>query len=285
MAPEIIQDEPVQLPSQRPALRRVLVVDDNSTNCRLMQELFGYMQVECQVSTGGEEALGILKKARADHRCFDLIITDYQMPSMDGITLVKEIKSVLKDHAQPFILMLSSLERNLHRAEAEKIGIDLFLSKPVRLNELNQILEAIFGSGATAPPAAESIPVIHRLGANRTIMVAEDEPINMLLISEVLHKMGFSVIKAGNGMEVLKLLQDHDPDIIFMDINMPEMDGYTATRAIRRLDGPHADIPIIALTADAMTEDKQRCLDAGMNSFISKPFRLEEIESVLQQVK
>ncbi|HEY4208576.1 MAG TPA: response regulator, partial [Puia sp.] len=283
LAPEVIHDEPAMSQIQRPALRRVLVVDDNITNCRLMQELFGYMQVECQVSTSGEEALGILTKARADHKCFDLIITDYQMPSMDGITLVKEIKTVLKDHAQPFILMLSSLERNLHREEAEKIGIDLFLAKPVRFNELNQILASIFEDGATAPPAAESIPVIHQLGTNRTIMVAEDEPINMLLISEVLHKMGFKVIKAATGAEVLELLQKHDPDIIFMDINMPEMDGYTATRAIRRLKGPQADTPIIALTADAMTEDKQRCLDAGMNSFISKPFRLEEIEGVLQQ--
>ncbi|HVU53948.1 MAG TPA: response regulator, partial [Puia sp.] len=283
LAPEIMQEEPIQPQTQRSALRRVLVVDDNHTNCRLMQELFGFMQVECLISTSGEEALTILKKARADHKCFDLIITDYQMPSMDGITLVKEIKTILKDHAQPFILMLSSLERNLHREEAERIGIDLFLSKPVRFNELNHILASIFGDSANAPSAAEAIPIIHHLGINRTIMVAEDEPINMLLISEVLHKMGFKVIKATTGAEVLQFLQQHEPDIIFMDINMPEMDGYNATRAIRRLNGPQANIPIIALTADAMTEDKQRCLDAGMNGFISKPFRLEEIEGVLQQ--
>lgn len=283
LAPEIIQDEPVKPQPQRPALRRVLVVDDNLTNCKLLHELFGFMNVECMLSTSGEEALTILKKARADHRCFDLIITDYQMPSMDGITLVKEIKAILKDHAQPFILMLSSLERNLHRDEAERIGIDLFLSKPVRFNELNQILASIFSDGSPTAPAADAIPVIHRVGGNRTIMVAEDEPINMLLISEVLHKMGFRVIKALTGAEVLDLLQQHEPDIIFMDINMPEMDGYTATRAIRRLEGPQSDIPIIALTADAMIEDKQRCLDAGMNGFVSKPFRLEEIESVLQQ--
>jgi CheY-like chemotaxis protein len=283
LAPEIIQEEPAKPHPQRSALRHVLVVDDNLTNCRLMQELFGFMNVECFVSTSGEDALAILKKARTDHKCFDLIITDYQMPSMDGITLVKEIKTILKDHAQPFILMLSSLERNLHRNEAESIGIDLFLSKPVRFNELNQILASIFEDGAPTIPVADPIPVIHQLGSNRTIMVAEDEPINMLLISEVLHKMGFKVIKASTGAEVLQLLQQHDPDIIFMDINMPEMDGYTATRAIRRLEGPQSNIPIIALTADAMIEDKQRCLDAGMNGFVSKPFRLEEIESVLQQ--
>jgi signal transduction histidine kinase/ligand-binding sensor domain-containing protein/DNA-binding response OmpR family regulator len=283
LAPEVIQEEPAKTQPQRAALRRVLAVDDNVTNCRLLQELFGFMNVECVISTSGEEALAILRKARADHRCFDLIITDYQMPSMDGITLVKEIKTILKDHAQPFILMLSSLERNLHREEAENIGIDLFLSKPVRFNELNQILASIFEDGEPKVNISEAIPVIHQLGSNRTILVAEDEPINMLLISEVLHKMGFKVVKANNGVEAVQLLQQHDPDIIFMDINMPEMDGYTATRAIRRLTGPHADTPIIALTADAMIEDKQRCLDSGMNGFVSKPFRLEEIESVLQQ--
>jgi CheY-like chemotaxis protein len=103
----------------------------------------------------------------------------------------------------------------------------------------------------------------------------------MLLISEVLKKMGFTVIKASTGKEVLRLLQDHTPRIIFMDINMPEMDGYAATRTIRGLEGPERHIPIIALTADAMIEDREKCVEAGMNGFISKPFRREEIEEAL----
>jgi CheY-like chemotaxis protein len=114
-------------------------------------------------------------------------------------------------------------------------------------------------------------------------MVAEDEPFNMLLISEVLKKMGFAVIKASSGKEALQLLDDHDPCIIFMDINMPEMDGYTATRAIRNLETSRRNIPIIALTADAMAEDREKCMAAGMNGFISKPFRMEEIEEVLRK--
>jgi CheY-like chemotaxis protein len=95
--------------------------------------------------------------------------------------------------------------------------------------------------------------------------------------------MGYKVIKASNGREAIKLLTENDPQIIFMDINMPEMDGYSASRAIRNLSKPHSDIPIIALTADAMKEDRERCLEAGMNNFISKPFRLDEIELVLKQ--
>jgi CheY-like chemotaxis protein len=248
-----------------------------------MQDLFGFMGIECTVSTSGEEALHILQGSRSGgHEAFDLIITDYQMPHMDGITLVKKTRTTLKNYTQPFILMLSSLERNRHRAEAEMMGIDLFLSKPVKFNELNQILTALFEEGTPATAPAASVPTIRHLGRNNSIMVAEDEPINMLLISEVLGKMGFSVIKATSGTEVIELLRHHEPDMIFMDINMPGMDGYAATRLIRLLEGPQSNIPIIALTADAMEEDKERCLKAGMNGFISKPFRLEEIEGVLQ---
>jgi CheY-like chemotaxis protein len=105
---------------------------------------------------------------------------------------------------------------------------------------------------------------------------------NMLLISEVLGKMGIEVIKASNGEEALAMFDLNEPDLIFMDVNMPVMDGYTATEKIRERPYPQCDVPIIALTADAMKEDKERCLQAGMNDFVSKPFRLKEIESVLK---
>jgi CheY-like chemotaxis protein len=113
-------------------------------------------------------------------------------------------------------------------------------------------------------------------------LVAEDEPMNMLLITKVLENMGLEVIEASDGADALAKLQQYDPAIVFMDVNMPGLDGYSATRKIRSLPGPSRRIPIIALTADAMQEDKERCLDAGMNDFISKPFRLQELESVLR---
>jgi signal transduction histidine kinase/ActR/RegA family two-component response regulator len=112
-------------------------------------------------------------------------------------------------------------------------------------------------------------------------LVAEDEPMNMLLITKVLENMGLEVIEASDGADALAKLQQFDPAIVFMDVNMPGLDGYSATRKIRSLPGPNHRIPIIALTADAMQEDKERCLEAGMNDFISKPFRLQELESVL----
>jgi CheY-like chemotaxis protein len=106
--------------------------------------------------------------------------------------------------------------------------------------------------------------------------------INMMLITEVLRKMGFQIIKAENGKKALEILPHHQPELIFMDVNMPELDGFATTRLIRQMPEPHCNIPIIALTADALQGDKERCIEAGMNSYVSKPFRLEEIENVLK---
>jgi len=282
LAPEIIHERSAGVIIQRSALQHILVVDDNFTNCRLMKDIFEYMGIDCTICTSGMEALGILVKALDENQPFDLIITDHQMPVMDGVTLVKEIKRLLKDRPQPFILMLSSLEKNMVREEAGRAGIDMFLSKPVKLDELEKILASIFEKKSLEEDSVVVGPEPFRFTENGSILIAEDEPLNMLLISEVVGKMGFKVIKASNGREAIKLLTEHDPQIIFMDINMPEMDGYSAARAIRGLSKPYSDIPIIALTADAMKEDRERCLEAGMNNFISKPFRLEEIELVLK---
>jgi CheY-like chemotaxis protein len=137
---------------------------------------------------------------------------------------------------------------------------------------------------ATKPEekASAFIPMIENIGASNSIMVVEDDPINMMLINEVLTKMGFVVIKADNGKKAIEILPHHRPSLIFMDVNMPEMDGYDTTRAIRKMPEPWRSLPVIALTADAMTGDKERCIEAGMNDYVSKPFRIEEIEAVLK---
>ncbi len=279
-----ILDEKVSGPMIiRPALRRVLVIDDNITNCHLMENIFGHIGIECTICTGGMDALRILANSVKEGQLFDLIVTDHQMPVMDGITLVREIKQSLKDRPQPFILMLSSLDKGMCMEAAEQVGIDMFLTKPVKLQELNNILQSIFGKEEGLSPSLPSKPVIQKLTENTSVLVAEDEPVNMMLISDVLSKMGCTVIKATNGKEVLELLKTHQPKMIFMDVNMPEMDGLETTAIIRGQSRPQNNIPIIALTAAAMKEDKERCLQAGMNSFVSKPFRLEELESVLKK--
>ena len=278
---EIVDELSTVLPVQRPVLRRVLVVDDNTTNCRLLESIFNYMGIDCTVCTSGLQALDVLGKDNEGCR-FDLIITDHQMPAMDGITLVGKIKESLKGRPQPFILMLSSLDKGMCMEDAQRVGIDLFLSKPVKLHELNAILQSIFGSPRKETPPDR--PEIQKLATrNTSILVAEDDPVNMLLISEVLTKMGFSVIKATDGKQVLEQLGSHSPAMILMDVNMPEMDGLEATQIIRTLPQPQGNIPIVALTAAAMSEDRERCLLAGMNSFITKPFKLQELEEALRK--
>jgi CheY-like chemotaxis protein/nitrogen-specific signal transduction histidine kinase len=280
---EILDEKSSVSVVSRPVLRRVLVVDDNTTNCRLLESIFEYMGVACTICNGGPQALDILAATTAGES-FDLIITDHQMPVMDGITLVGKIKESLGARPQPFILMLSSLDKGMFLEDAERAGIDLFLNKPVKMHELNAILQSIFGSAQDPIPETPAQPGIHKVTKNNaSILVAEDDPVNMLLISEVLTRMGFSVIKATDGRQVLDLLNSHQPALILMDVNMPEMDGLEATQIIRTLAQPQGDIPIVALTAGAMKEDRERCLEIGMNSFITKPFKLEELEAVLRK--
>jgi CheY-like chemotaxis protein len=280
---EIADEHPRIESGSKESLRNVLVIDDNITNCKLMEGIFAHLHIPCKICYSGAEALEIIGRAIEDNRPFDLIITDNQMPGMDGITLVRKIKEMIKGRAQPFILMLSSLERTIFQPKAEIIGISKFLSKPVKLSELVNLLSLHFEKAYLRKEPFVKTPEIGEVFERKKILVAEDNQMNMLLISEVLGNMGLEVIKACNGEEAIAMLIEHDPAIIFMDVNMPVMDGYTATKKIRQSREPYSDVPIIALTADAMEEDRERCRKAGMNDFVSKPFRLKEIESIMKK--
>ncbi|HVG14750.1 MAG TPA: response regulator [Chitinophagaceae bacterium] len=278
---EIIKEKGVLAPRPKSLLREVLVIDDNTTNCRLMKRIFEHLNVTCTICFSGPEAIEIIERKQSAKEFFDLIITDHQMPEMDGLELVKEIKKRQAGTA-PFILMLSSLEKSMFHNETEFIGIDKFMSKPVKLNELDRLLAEIFDK-ESAQQHVNVAPQIQKFEKGYTAIVVEDQKINMILISEVLRKMNVEVLKAYNGQEALDLLAGCEPDVIFMDVNMPVMDGYTATRMIRKIENKKSRIPIIALTADAMNEDKDRCLNAGMNDFVAKPFKLDEINIVLKR--
>lgn len=280
---EVENEQPFIVPTEKTMLCKVLVVDDNKTNLQLMEGIFKYFHIECDLASNGPDALDLLEKANKSGKKYNLIITDHHMPGMDGITLVKEINKAAADSGYPCVLMLSSLEKNLYQHEAERTGIHKFLSKPVKLHDLQQTLLSLFETQYVSDEKSPKVRKIEKLTESASIMVVEDDPINMLLISEVMRKMGFDVIKAVHGKEAIEKLPNCEPLLIFMDVNMPEMDGYETTHYIRNMEDPRSSIPIIALTADAMKEDKDRCIAAGMNSFISKPFQLEEIEAVLKE--
>jgi PAS domain S-box-containing protein len=279
---EIANEQPEILMPEKPLLKKVLIVDDNETNLHLMQEIFTYFKISSEQCSSGWEALKLIEKAAGENSPFDLVITDHHMPQMDGIALAREINKQVSLYHPPCILMLSSLEKNLYQHEADKYGIRKFLSKPVKIHELHTTLLSLFEKQIMNEALHPSLPVIEKITQAASIMVVDDDPMNMLLISEVLKKMGFEVIQMSNGREALASLPLYDPVLIFMDVNMPEIDGYATTRLIRKLPEPHGAIPIIALTADAMKGDREKCLEAGMNYYISKPFRLEDIESLLR---
>ena len=256
--------------SDRPALQHVLVVDDNYTNCHMMEGIFTHLGIPCKIALDGYDALSRMARAIEDGKPFDLIITDHLIPAMEGV------------RAESFVLMLSSVDRSVYQREAERTRIDKFLSKPVKLHELEALLGRISRHDGKPIREAHPSPQLPDFRKTAKVLVAEDEPINMLLITEVLGKMGLEVIKACNGGEALRKLAENDISLIFMDVNMPDLDGYSATRLIRDRQDKKRLIPIIALTADALPEDKEKCLDAGMNDYLSKPFRLEDLQAVLK---
>ena len=281
---QVANEQPeVQLP-KKAMLHKVLVVDDNQSNLRLVQEILGHFHITADIASSGSIALQKVKDSRQKKDPYSLVITDRHMPGMDGITLVREINKLSPDKHLPCILMLPALEKNIYQHEAVKVGITKFLSKPVKMHELHAILLSLFDGNLQTETKHLSQPAsaVEKITEPTSIMVADDDPINMLLITEVLRRMGFEVIQVSNGKEALERLPQCDPVMIFMDVNMPEMDGYTTTRHIRKMPEPWCNLPIIALTADAMKGDREKCLEAGMNKYISKPFRLEEIDGVLR---
>ena len=269
-------------PLPKTLLNKILVVDDNQTNLQLMKEIFGYFGLPCEATSDPIKAVQLVIESEKNNQPFDLIITDHNMPGMDGISLVEELHRQLPYGRDPFILMLSSLEKSQHQQRAEKAGIHKMLSKPVKMHELYTLLLSLSYQQPLIIPAQLKRSSIEKISEAASILVVEDDAINMLLISEILRQIGFEVIKARNGKEALNILPTIEPVLIFMDVNMPEVDGYAATRAIRAGKAPWKDLPIIALTADAMKGDREKCLEAGMNGYVAKPFKIDEILAVLK---
>jgi PAS domain S-box-containing protein len=281
---QVANEQPEVLLPKKGIVQKVLIVDDNLSNLNLVREILGHFHIPADIASSGNAAIQKIKEARQKKHPFSLLITDHHMAGMDGIALVREINRLYPGQHLPSILMLPALEKNIYQHEAVRVGISKFLAKPVKIHELHAILLSLFDGNLQSDNTHVSMPAstVEKISEPTSIMVADDDPINMLLITEVLRRMGFEVIQVNNGKEALERLPHCDPVMIFMDVNMPEMDGYTTTRHIRQMPEPWCNLPIIALTADAMKGDREKCLEAGMNKYISKPFRLEEIDGVLR---
>ncbi len=279
---QVVSRQPRISHEYKPPLEKVMIIDDNASNRRLMQEILDYLDIGWIAASGSKEALMIIERMKKNGESIDLLITDYHMPGMNGLTLSATIHNLLPGKTGEHILMLSPLEGNVLEPDTPGSSTPRLLAKPVKMYELYSLLCSLFISTKENERIAPPTPIIKQIGDSEKVMVVEDDPINMMLINEVLARMGFTVIRADNGRSALELLQKEMPVLIFMDVNMPEMDGFDTTRQIRTMPEPWCNVPVIALTADAMAGDKEKCIAAGMNDYVSKPFRLEEIEEAMK---
>jgi two-component system, sensor histidine kinase and response regulator len=271
----------------------VLVVDDSFTNRRLLRDrLLSWGMLPVAVDSGAA-ALACLAAVEPP---FPLILTDVHMPGMDGFQLVEKIREIPRLRASS-ILMLTSGCMPGDTDRCQRTGAQAFLTKPVRKSELLSNILAVVAAREVADRVdqrqSRTMAALH--GALNTteqlpmkeygarILVADDNVVNQTLLARLLHKLGHSVAQAKNGNEVLRLAAQESFDLILMDVQMPEMDGFEATAHIRaqeRISGAH--LPIIALTAHAMSGDRERCIAAGMDDYLTKPIRVSELARVVK---
>ncbi len=273
---------PSRVPADLARLRGlpVLVVDDNATNRRILGDMLRHWDIAPVLVESGRQALAALHAAADAGKPFPLVLLDNMMPEMDGFMLAEEIVRH-PGLARSTLMMLSSADRHKDIARCRDSGIQTYLTKPIKRAELQAaILSALGGA-----------PVHEMHGARRAVtagarslrvLLTEDNVVNQKLAVRLLEKRGHSIVVAGNGREALEVLARESFDVVLMDVQMPEMDGFEATRRIRereRTTGDH--VPIIAMTAHAMKGDRERCLEEGMDGYISKPLQPSELfESV-----
>jgi len=277
----------ISVPRDPTTLRdmRVLVVDDNATNRQILLKMLSNWHTNPAAVESGARAITALREAQGLGRIYPLILLDAQMPEMDGFALAECIKRN-PDWKSATIMMLSSAGQRGDAKRCRELGVAAYLTKPVRQAEL---LDAILTTLGTKPTieATAALVTRHSLRENAThlhILLVEDNAVNQVLAVRLLEKRGHGVTVAGNGKEALTALEKDSFDLVLMDVQMPEMDGFEATAAIRgleKLSGNH--LPIIAMTAHAMAGDRERCLQAGMDDYISKPIRPQELTELLMR--
>jgi CheY-like chemotaxis protein len=272
---------------------RILIVDSNQHNREMLEREIRGWQGQCLCVATPQQALQQLISASKTNRPYDLAIIDKKMPDMDGIQLAQRIKQA-NDIRDISLIMLSSVASLTDTGGWMMAGIDGYLSKPVRQDELFSTLSRVLGieqhletSSTRAQHDSE------KASFNGHILVAEDNPVNSELAAHILDKLGCTYVVAESGQDALDALFNspldtlqRPYDLILMDCQMPVLDGYQATRQIRQHEfqqGLGAHIPVIALTANSMPGDRERCLDAGMDDYLSKPFKLEQLSGILQK--
>jgi len=264
---------------------KALVVDDNATNRLILRETLSLWGIEVTEAAGGNEAIRRLRQAQESASTFDLVLIDCKMPDMDGFEVAKNIKNDQGLDGTP-VMMLTSEDRSNHIARAKLLGISAYLLKPVKRAELYNTIVRILATQKTDTLKKEEKRRKVERAKRRlhempplSILVVEDDEINRKMITRMLEKEGHKVTVAGNGREALDVMENFRFDIVLMDVRMPGMDGLEVTRVIREREGQGrgGHVPVVAITASAFREDMERCLQVGMDGYISKPIRKEEL--------
>jgi signal transduction histidine kinase/CheY-like chemotaxis protein len=294
-------DRPRPIETDRVELEglRILVVDDQLINRRVVAEQLQHCKVQCRVCDSGRLALDELTAAADRHEPYDIAILDYQMPEMDGKELIRRIKADPR-HASIAVIVLSSCGNRGEATDLSRVGAMAYLSKPVGRDELIETIKTVWGRIQNGIDDAQLI-TRHTLRESREIdapesggkpaatpldgriLLAEDNLVNQKLGIRLLERMGLKVDLAENGKQALEIYRSAPYDLIFMDCQMPEMDGYEATQEIRRREAGASHIPIIAMTARAMQGDRERCLASGMDDYLSKPIKAEDLRSMVER--
>ena len=248
---------------------RVLIVDKNQTNCRILQDILRSWKLQPSVASDAARALTLLQISTASALPFQLLLIEADMPGTDGFMLAKRIQ---KEQPQSPAIVMMLTSNSLHGAalRCREFGISNYLEKPISPKEL---LQSILGIRGNPNASQTTVPTLPKANHSLRILVAEDSPVNQQLVFEILLKQGHRVELAFNGKQALAALQAEQFDAVLMDVQMPEMGGLEATSEIRRRErktGTH--VPIIALTAHALNHDRERCLAAGMDGYLQKPF-------------
>ncbi len=285
-----LQDKQTQPEWYMPATisgTRVLVVDDNGTNRTILVKMLESFGCEPVAVESGRDAVETLIRASRTDAPFKLVLLDSCMPGMDGEQAAREIKAN-PDISDVEIVMLTSMKRRGDVPLFESIGCAAYLIKPVKQFRLLEAIRAVLGLGendkAKKTPIITQESIMSPRQRNAAILLAEDNPVNQKLVVKMLEKGGYKCAAANNGREAVDAMSGDDRyDLILMDVQMPVMSGYDATKAIRELEGEERHTPIIAMTAHAMHGDREKCLEAGMDDYLSKPVKWDDLIAAIEK--